>query len=155
VRRPWGRGSDSTGDGQGSVVPGHAAGRVIGVADAGRGDGNQGAGTGTAESGSRLMHEPESLLGIAFRYARWLRETDQWEAMDLFTWVIHPAIGRLAGMGKTRISDLTPAIVNRTILVAIQDRIDPELALGAWSDFLDFLDVEGVPHPPRLLDQAS
>lgn len=101
------------------------------------------------------MHDPQSLMGIAFRYARWLRETEQWEAMHLFTFVIHPALGRLAGMGKTSVGDITPAIVERTMLVAAQDRIAPELALGAWSDFLDFLDVEGVPHHPRLLDRAS
>lgn len=94
-------------------------------------------------------------MGIAFRYARWLRETDQWEAMELFSFVIHPALGRLAGMGKTKIADLTPAIVNRTILVAMQDHLDPDLAIGAWADFLDYLDVEGVPHHPQLLDQAS
>ena len=102
-----------------------------------------------------LMHDPNSLVGVAFRYAAWLRETEQWEAMTLFSFVIHPAIGRLAGMGKTRISDLTPSMVRRTILVARQDGIDAELAFGAWVDFLEFLDVEGVPHHPRLLDLAS
>lgn len=101
------------------------------------------------------MHDPNSLMGVAFRYARWLRETEQWEAMELFTFVIHPAIGRLAGMGKTRIADLTPAIVDRTLAVAAQDRIDRTLALGSWSDFLDFLDVEGVPHNPNLLDREA
>ncbi len=101
------------------------------------------------------MHDPNSLMGVSFRYARWLRETEQWEAMELFTFVIHPAIGRLAGMGKTRIADLTPAIVDRTLAVAAQDRIDRVLALGSWSDFLDFLDVEGVPHNPNLLDREA
>ena len=101
------------------------------------------------------MHDPNSLMGVAFRYARWLRETEQWDAMEFFTFVIHPALGRLAGMGKTRIADLTPAIVDRTLAVAAQDRIDRVLALGSWSDFLDFLDVEGVPHNPNLLDREA
>ena len=101
------------------------------------------------------MHDPNSLVGVAFRYAAWLRETEQWEAMTLFSFVIHPAIGQLAGMGKTRISDLTPAMVRRTLMVAVQDKVDVDLATGAWADFLDFLDLEGVPHHPRLLDQAS
>jgi hypothetical protein len=100
------------------------------------------------------MLNPDSLLSIAFRYARWLRETDQWEAMDLFSAIIHPALGRLAGMGKTRITDLTPAIIRRTLLIARQDGIDDENALGAWSDFFDYLDAEGVVYPATLLDQA-
>lgn len=101
------------------------------------------------------MLNPDSLMSIAFRYARWLRETEQWEAMDLFSAVIHPALGRLAGMGKSRIDDLTPAIIRRTVLVARQDRIDEENALGAWLDFFDYLDAEGVAYPPILLDQVS
>lgn len=96
------------------------------------------------------MYERGSLGEIAFRYARWLRDTGQWEAMDLFTWVIHPAVGRLAGRGKTRVSDLTPAVVERTLLVAAQERIAPELAAGAWADFGDFLDAEGIPHASLL-----
>lgn len=97
------------------------------------------------------MLNPDSLLGISFRYARWLRDTDQWEAMELFSFVIHPALGRLAGMNKTKMIDLTPAIVQRTILVAQQDRIAPQLAVGAWNDFLGFLDTEGIDHRPDLL----
>ncbi len=100
------------------------------------------------------MHEPGSLSEVAFRYARWLRETSQWEAMEFFTWVIHPAVGRLAGRGKTRVADLTPAIVKRSLLVAAQDRLDPELAAGAWADFAAFLDAEGIAHNlPPLEDQ--
>ncbi len=98
------------------------------------------------------MHEPGSLCDVAFRYARWLRETGQWEAMELFTWVIHPAVGRLAGRGKTCVADLTPAVVKRTLLVAARGRIDPDLAVGAWIDFADFLDAEGIPHGPFLPD---
>lgn len=101
------------------------------------------------------MHDPNSLMGVSFRYARWLRETEQWEAMELFSAVIHPAIGRLAGMGKTRVADLTPAIIRRTVLIVRQDRDDDENALGAWLDFFDYLDVEGVAYPPALLDQLS
>lgn len=101
------------------------------------------------------MLNSDSMMAIAFRYARWLRETDQWEAMALFSAVIHPALGRLAGMGKTRLADLTPAIVQRTVLVALQDRTDAELAVGAWMDFLAYLDEEGVPHPDHLLDRVS
>ncbi len=98
------------------------------------------------------MHEPGSLSEVAFRYARWLRETGQWEAMELFTWVIHPAVGRLAGRGKTRVADLTPVVVKRSLLVAAQDRLDPELAAGAWADFADFLDAEGIAHNLPLLE---
>ena len=98
------------------------------------------------------MYDRGSLGEVAFRYARWLRDTGQWQAMDLFSWVIHPAVGRLAGLGKTRVTDLTPAIVKRALLVAAQDRIDPELAAGAWADFSDFLDAEGIPHGPLLPD---
>lgn len=94
------------------------------------------------------MHGRESLFDIAFRYARWLRETDQWEAMDLFSAVIHPAVGRLAGEGRIRVTDLTPAVLTRTILVATQRGVDYELAAGAWSDFFAFLDVEGIPRNP-------
>jgi hypothetical protein len=101
------------------------------------------------------MLNPDSLMSIAFRYARWLRETEQWEAMDLFSAVIHPALGRLAGMGKIKVTDLTPAIVRRTVLIARQDRIDDENALGAWIDFCDYLDAEGVVYPTALLDQVS
>ncbi len=101
------------------------------------------------------MLNPDSLMSIAFRYARWLRETEQWEAMALFSAVIHPALGRLAGMGKSRITDLTPAIVRRTVLVAHQDRIDDENARGAWIDFFDYLDAEGVAYPVTLLDHVS
>ena len=100
------------------------------------------------------MLKPDSLMSIAFRYARWLRETDQWAAMDLFSAIIHPALGRLAGMGKTRVTDLTPAIVRRTLLVARQDRIDDENARGAWIDFFDYLDAEGMAYPAALLDQV-
>lgn len=92
------------------------------------------------------MHDRGSLCEVAFRYARWLRETGQWEAMDLFTFVIHPAVGRLAGEGKTRVSDITPDVVWRTLVVAAQDRIDPDLAAGAWVDFAAFLDAEGIAH---------
>jgi hypothetical protein len=98
------------------------------------------------------MFEPDSLCDVAFRYARWLRETGQWDAMDLFTTLIHPAVGALAGRGKTRIADLDARLVRRTILVALQDRVAPDLAVGAWADFLAFLDAEGVPHQP--LDDA-
>lgn len=98
------------------------------------------------------MHKPGSLSEVAFRYARWLRETGQWEAMELFTWVIHPAVGRLAGRGKTRVADLTPVVVKRSLLVAAQDRLDPELAAGAWADFADFLDDEGIAHNLPLLE---
>lgn len=101
------------------------------------------------------MLDPNSLAGVAFRYARWLRETEQWDAMMLFSFVIHPAIGRMAGVGKTRVTDLTPAMVRRALLLAAQDRIDPDLAHGAWEDFLQFLDIEGIDHRPDLLDQAS
>ena len=101
------------------------------------------------------MLDPTSLAGVAFRYARWLRETEQWDAMMLFSFVIHPAIGRMAGMGKTRVTDLTPAMVRRALTVARQDNIDPDLAYGAWEDFLQFLDIEGIDHRPDLLDQAS
>ncbi|HEX5506138.1 MAG TPA: hypothetical protein VFW96_26200 [Thermomicrobiales bacterium] len=94
------------------------------------------------------MFETDSLCDVAFRYARWLRETGQWDAMTLFTFVIHPAVGKLASLGQTRIADIDARLVRRTILVAIQDRIDPELAIGAWADFLAFLDAEGVAHQP-------
>jgi hypothetical protein len=101
------------------------------------------------------MLDPNSLGGVAFRYARWLRETDQWDAMDLFSFVIHPAVGRMAGMGRTRPTDLTPSMVRRALLMAAQDEIDPTLAIGAWEDFLAFLDVEGIDYRPDLLDEAS
>jgi hypothetical protein len=101
------------------------------------------------------MLDPNSLSGVAFRYARWLRETDQWDAMDLFSFVIHPAVGRMAGLGRTRAIDLTPAMVRRALLIATQDRIDHTLALGAWEDFLAFLDFEGIDRRPDLLDEAS
>lgn len=101
------------------------------------------------------MLNPDSIMAIAFRYARWLRETEQWEAMELFSAVIHPALGRLAGMGKTRLADLTPAIVRRTILVASQDHTDADLAIGAWVDFLAYLDEEGIAHPAHLLASIS
>ncbi len=101
------------------------------------------------------MLDPDSLVGVAFRYARWLRETEQWDAMDLFSFVIHPALGRMAGMGRTRVTDLTPAMVRRALLVAAQDHIDPTLAQGAWEDFLAYLASEGIDHRPDLLDQAS
>jgi hypothetical protein len=101
------------------------------------------------------MLDPNSLGGVAFRYARWLRETDQWDAMYLFSFVIHPAIGRMAGMGRTRVTDLTPAMVRRALLIASQDQIDPILALGAWEDFLAYLDFEGIAYRPDLLDEAS
>lgn len=105
--------------------------------------------------GGFLMLDQDSLAGVAFRYARWLRETEQWDAMDLFSFVIHPAIGRLAGMGRTQVADLTPAIVRRALLIAAQDRIEPSHALGAWEDFLAYLAAEGIHHRPDLLDQAS
>lgn len=95
------------------------------------------------------MHDRGSLSEVAFRYARWLRETEQWEAMDLFAAVIHPAVGRLAGDGLTRPTDITPEVKQRTLLMAAWDRIDPELVDGAWEDFADFLDVEGIPHVLR------
>ena len=98
------------------------------------------------------MFKPGSLADIAFRYARWLRETGQWEAMELFTWVIHPVVGRLAGSDKGLVTDLTPDMVRRSLLVAAQDRVDPVLAAGAWSDFADFLDAEGIPHGPLRPD---
>lgn len=101
---------------------------------------------------SAAMFEPDSLCDVAFRYARWLRETGQWDAMDLFTTLIHPAVGALAGQGKTRIADLDARLVRRTILVAAQDRVPTDLAVGAWADFLAFLDAEGVSHQP--LDDA-
>ncbi len=101
------------------------------------------------------MLNPDSLMSIAFRYARWLRETEQWEAMELFPVVIHPAIGRLAGMGKIKVTDLTPAIIRRTVLIARQDGIDDENALGAWIDFFDYLDAEGITYPVTLLDHVS
>ena len=101
------------------------------------------------------MLNPDSLMSIAFRYARWLRETDQWEAMDLFSAVIHPALGQLAGMGKIKVADLTPAIIRRTVLIARRDRIDDENALGAWIDFFDYLDAEWVAYPTTLLDHVS
>ena len=101
------------------------------------------------------MLDPNSLSGVAFRYARWLRETDQWDAMDLFSFVIHPAVGRMAGLGRTRVTDLTPAMVRRALLLAAQDSIDPILAQGAWEDFVAFLDFEGIDHRPDLLDEAS
>lgn len=90
------------------------------------------------------MHGRGSLCEVAFRYARWLRETGQWEAMDLFAAVIHPAVGRLAGDGRTRVTDITPEVVRRTLLMAEWDRIDPGLAAGAWADFAAFLKVEGL-----------
>ena len=96
------------------------------------------------------MLEPDSLCDVAFRYARWLRETGQWDAMDLFTWVIHPAIGALAGRGKTKVGDIDCALVTRSLRVAVQDRIDPALAAGAWADFIDYLEAEGLPHGPLL-----
>lgn len=92
------------------------------------------------------MHDRGSLCEVAFRYARWLRETGQWEAMDLFTGVIHPAVGRLAGDGKSEVTDITPDVIRRTLAVAERDRIDPELAAGAWDDFAAFLDAEGIAH---------
>lgn len=96
------------------------------------------------------MHTPGSFCDVAFRYAVWLRETRQWDAMDLFTWVIHPAVGMLAGRNKTHITDLDATIVRRAIRVAIQDGIEPELAAGAWLDFIAFLDAEGIAHGPLL-----
>lgn len=101
------------------------------------------------------MLDPNSLSGVAFRYARWLRETDQWDAMDLFSYVIHPAVGRMAGMGRTKVVDLTPAMVRRALLIAAQDRIDPILAQGAWEDFVAYLEFEGIEHRSDLLDEAS
>ena len=102
-----------------------------------------------------MMLDQTSLAGVAFRYARWLRETEQWDAMELFSFVIHPAIGRLAGLGRTRVTDLTPAMVGRALTIATQDRIEHELAYGAWEDFLAFLAAEGIDHRPDLLHQAS
>lgn len=103
------------------------------------------------------LHAPFSLLGVAFRYERWLRETDQWYAMELFARVIYPAIGRLAGRGKPQFSDLTPEVINRSIRLAIQDHIDPASARWAWIDFFDWndhdldrvLDGGGFLAPPR------
>jgi len=92
------------------------------------------------------MLPPGNLADVAFRYARWLRETGQWEAMELFTFVIHPAVGALAGRGKTRVLDLHRSHVRRALAVAVQDGIDQELAYGAWEDFVAYLDAEGVPH---------
>ena len=101
------------------------------------------------------MLDPTSLASVAFSYARWLRETEQWDAMMLFSFVIHPVIGRMAGSGRTKVADLTPAMVRRALLIASQDHIDNELAYGAWVDFLNFLDQEGIAHRDDLLDQAS
>jgi hypothetical protein len=58
-------------------------------------------------------------------------------------------------LGRTRVIDLTPAMVRRALLIAVQDQIDPMLALGAWEDFLAFLDIEGIDYRPDLLDEAS
>ena len=101
------------------------------------------------------MLPPGNLADVAFRYARWLRETGQWEAMELFTFVIHPAIGALAGRSKTHVLDLHRSHVRRALAVAIQDGIDPELAYGAWEDFIAFLDAEGIPHRPLLDDPPA
>lgn len=101
------------------------------------------------------MLDQNSLAGVAFRYARWLRETEQWDAMELFSFVIHPAIGLVAGLGRTRVTDLTPAMVRRALIIAGQDRIDRELAYGAWEDFLAFLASEGIDYRADLLHQAS
>lgn len=98
------------------------------------------------------MHDRGSLVEVAFRYAGWLHETEQWEVLDLFAWVIHPAIGQLAGEGKTRVADLTPAVIGRALLTAAWRGVAPELATGAWSDFFDFLDVEGIAHGPLPAD---
>lgn len=98
------------------------------------------------------MHESGSLCDVAFRYARWLRETDQWDAMLLFSIVIHPAVGTLAGQGKTRVTDLNQRLVHRTLRVAAQDRVPPDLAIGAWLDFIAYLDAEEIAHGP-LLDE--
>lgn len=101
-------------------------------------------------AGGAMMLRPGSLCDVAFRYARWLRETGQWEAMDLFTWVIHPVIGTLAGREQTSLIELDRDLVQRSLRVATQDRIDPDLALGAWADFVAFLDAEGIEHGPFL-----
>jgi hypothetical protein len=125
--------------------------RRMSVAGAGE---TRDAGHGSAPASRQLMHDPGSLNGIAFRYARWLRDTGQWDAMDLFTGVIHPAVGWLAGRGQASIMDISPSIIRRTVLVARRDGVDPELAIGVWSDFLEYLDIEGIPHrplPPDLL----
>ena len=98
------------------------------------------------------MHQPGSLCDVAFRYARWLRETGQWEAMELFSFVVHPAVGALAGRGKTRVLDLHRSHVRRALAVALQDGIDPDLAHGAWEDFVAYLDAEGIAHRPLLDD---
>lgn len=110
------------------------------------------AGDEPALAGRQLMQDPESLCGVAFRYARWLRETGQWDAMDLFTFVIHPAVGWLAGADRTRVADITPAIIRRTLLIAVREGLDHDLAAGAWADFVAYLDVEGVPRAPLPSD---
>lgn len=119
---------------------------VVFVANAAEWSGN-GSRTTTGET---MMLTPGSLCDVAFRYARWLRETGQWEAMELFTWVIHPVIGTLAGREQTSLADLDRDLVQRSLRVAARDRIDSDLALGAWVDFMAFLDAEGIEHGPFL-----
>lgn len=98
------------------------------------------------------MLEPGSLCEVAFRYARWLRETDQWESMDLFTAIIHPVVGALAGRPSTQLRDIDAKLVRRSIAVATWERIDAERARQAWIDFACYLETDGKDH--RVLRDA-
>lgn len=90
------------------------------------------------------MFDDDSPCGAAFKYARWLRETGQWDAMHTFSAVIHPVVGQLAGRSRTRLSDLTTAIIARSIRDAARHGITPDMAMASWGGFKDFLAAAGL-----------
>lgn len=92
------------------------------------------------------MLEPGSLCDVAFRYARWLRETDQWDSMSLFTAVIHPVVGTLAARPSTDLGDIDAYLVRRSFAVAAWDRIEPERVRQTWMEFARYLEAEGRDH---------
>lgn len=92
------------------------------------------------------MLQPGSLCEVAFRYARWLRETNQWDSMDLFSSIIHPVVGTLAGRPSTELGDIDAELVRRSFAVASWDRIEPGRARQAWIDFARYLEADGHDH---------
>jgi uncharacterized membrane protein SirB2 len=78
-------------------------------------------------------------MGIAARYERWLRETDQWFTYEMYLTIIYPALGSLANQEKTKVHHITRTLMIRAIQTAISKNIAQATAIGAWEDFFDFI----------------
>lgn len=90
------------------------------------------------------MFDGNSLCGAAFRYARWLRETGRWDEMARFSAVIHPAVGRLAGRSRTKVTDLTPLIIAWSYHEATRHGLAENEVAAAWGSFRQYLDDLGL-----------